>query len=93
MIPILHDWFKTGSTQIQAFNLGTSSWGAKLDGYWNIMWDGNKRPYSLVGARKNFDSFFNTGSSFTNTIALTGGSDKQTFRFSFSDLRSTAYHS
>ena len=42
----------------------------------------------LHGVQKNFDEFFQTGSSWTNTLSLTGGSDKQTFRFSFSDLRS-----
>jgi TonB-linked SusC/RagA family outer membrane protein len=76
------------TTAAQAFDWGTSSWGAKLDGSNNIMWDGISRPYSLVGVQKNFDEFFQTGSSWTNTLALTGGSDKQTFRFSFSDLRS-----
>ena len=54
----------------------------------HIMWDGVTRPYSLVGAQHNYDAFSRTGSSWTNTIALTGGSDKQNFRFSFSDLRS-----
>jgi len=73
-------------SQIQAFNIGQSSWGAKLDGSQNIMWDGQTRPYSLVGAQKNFDSFFQTGSTWTNSLALSGGGDKQTFRFSFSNM-------
>ncbi|MBK8881546.1 MAG: hypothetical protein IPN67_03950 [Bacteroidales bacterium] len=68
--------------------MGTSSWGAKLDGVPTIMWDGVTRPYSLVGIKKNYDSFFQTGSSWTNSLSLTGGSEKQTFRFSFADLRS-----
>jgi TonB-linked SusC/RagA family outer membrane protein len=78
------------TSQNQAFYAGTNSWGAKLDGQPNIMWDGETRPYSLVGVQKNFDSFFQTGNSWTNTLSLTGGSDKQTFRFSFSDLRSNS---
>ena len=76
------------TTQKQAFDWGNGGWGAKLDGTNNIMWDGVTRPYSLVGVQKNYDEFFQTGSSWTNSLALTGGSDKQTFRFSFSDLRS-----
>jgi TonB-dependent SusC/RagA subfamily outer membrane receptor len=77
------------TTQVQAFN-NESAWGAKLDGSQNIMWDGETRPYSLVGVKKNFDTFFRTGTSFTNTIAISGGGDKQTFRFSYSDLKSLA---
>lgn len=76
-------------SQDQAFFAGTNGWGAKLDNQPNIMWDGVTRPYSLVGTQKNFDNFFQTGNSFTNTLSFTGGSEKQTFRFSFSDLRST----
>ncbi len=67
---------------------GHPSWGAKLDGSLHIMWDGVTRPYSLVGVQKNYDNFFQTGSSWTNSLSLNGGSDKQTFRFSFADLRS-----
>jgi TonB-linked SusC/RagA family outer membrane protein len=84
---------KVGSkpvSQRQAFDIGQSSWGAKLDGSNNIMWDGVSRPYSLIGAQHNYDAFFNTGSSWTNSIAFTGGSDKQTFRFSFSDLKNSS---
>jgi TonB-linked SusC/RagA family outer membrane protein len=78
------------ATQAQAFDWGNNGWGPKLDGSPNIMWDGETRAYSLVGVDKNYDSFFRTGNSFTNTLSLSGGSDKQTFRFSFSDMRSTA---
>jgi TonB-linked SusC/RagA family outer membrane protein len=77
------------TTQVQAFN-NSAAWGAKLDGQPNIMWDGETRPYSLVGDKHNYDAYFKTGTSFTNTIALSGGSDKQTFRFSYSDLKSTS---
>jgi TonB-linked SusC/RagA family outer membrane protein len=77
------------ATQDQAFLWGTSSWGAKMDGVSTIMWDGNIRPYSLTGVPHNYNSFFQTGNSFTNTLSLSGGSEKHTYRFSFSDLRST----
>jgi TonB-linked SusC/RagA family outer membrane protein len=75
------------TTQAQAFDW-ESAWGAKLDGSSTIMWDGISRPYSYAG--DNWKRFFRTGNSFTNSIALTGGSDKQNFRFSFADLRSNA---
>jgi len=85
---------RPGSQQ-DAFELAPNSayekiaWGARLDGSQNIMWDGVSRPYSLVGVPHNYNAFFQTGNSFTNTLSLSGGSDKQTFRFSFSDLKST----
>src|SRR5690606_22377919 len=41
-------------------------------------------------AGDNFPRFFETGYNFTNTIALTGGSEAQNFRLSFSDLRNTS---
>ena len=75
------------TTQDQAFNW-ESAWGAKLDGTPNIMWDGETRPYSYAG--DNWSRFFRTGVSWTNSIALTGGSDNQNFRFSYSDLKSTS---
>jgi TonB-linked SusC/RagA family outer membrane protein len=76
-------------TAQQAFQWGTSSWGEKLDGVPTIMWDGQTRPYSLIGLQHNWDSFFQTGGSWTNTLAISGGSEKQTFRFSFSNMNST----
>ncbi len=62
----------------------TNSWGAKLDGSSVIQYDGVSRPYSAV--KDNFSKFYNTGTTFTNTFAVSGGSDKITYRFSMSDL-------
>jgi len=75
-------------TQNQAFDWGATSWGAKLDGSQNIMWDGQTRAYSYAG--DNWKRFFETGHSWTNTIALTGGNENQNFRFSFADLTSNS---
>jgi TonB-linked SusC/RagA family outer membrane protein len=76
------------ATQAQAFDWGTSSWGAKLDGQPNIMWDGKVRPYSYAG--NNWNRFYITGNSWTNSFALTGGNEKQSFRFSYSNLVSNS---
>jgi TonB-linked SusC/RagA family outer membrane protein len=62
----------------------TNSWGAKLDGSSVIQYDGVSRPYSAV--KDNFSKFYKTGTNFTNTFAISGGSDKITYRFSMSDL-------
>ena len=76
------------TTVQEAFNWGGSSWGPALDGSQTIGIDGVARPYSFAG--DNWDRFYQTGNAWTNSIALTGGGDKQTFRFGVSDLRSTA---
>lgn len=72
----------------EGLEYGGSAWGAKLDGSMVPQFDGVERPYSYMG--DNFNNYYRTGSTFTNTLALTGGSDTQTFRFSFSDLRNNA---
>lgn len=72
----------------QGREFGGISWGARLDGSPVYQFDGVERPYSYAG--DNFNRFYRTGSTLTNTVALTGGNDKQTFRFSMSDLRNEA---
>lgn len=69
----------------QGFLYGSSAWGGKLDGSMVYQFDGEQRPYVYAG--DNFDRYYRTGTTWTNTIALSGGNDKQTFRFSMSDLR------
>ncbi|MDP4221820.1 MAG: SusC/RagA family TonB-linked outer membrane protein [Bacteroidota bacterium] len=74
--------------QQQAYNWGaTSMWGPKLDGSSVIQFDGVARPYSYAG--DNWKRFYETGHTWTNSIAISGGGQKQTYRFSFSDLTNT----
>lgn len=69
----------------QAYGWGAGSmWGPKLDGTSVVQFDGVSRPYSYAG--DNWKRFYQTGHAWTNSIALSGGSERQTFRFSFSDL-------
>jgi len=68
----------------EAFDLGLSSWGAQLDGSSVVQWDGESRPYSYVG--NNAEHFYRTGTTFINTVAVSGGKDDINFRFSASDL-------
>lgn len=76
------------TSQSQAFSgWGASSWGPRYDGSSVIQFDGVSRPYSYVG--DNWARYYETGTSWTNTVALTGGSDKQNFRFSVSNLESS----
>jgi TonB-linked SusC/RagA family outer membrane protein len=76
------------TTATQAWNWGNTSWGTKMDGSPVMQFDSVARPYSYAG--NNFKRFFRTGKSWTNSISLSGGGEKQTFRFSVSDLRSDA---
>jgi TonB-linked SusC/RagA family outer membrane protein len=73
--------------QQEAYNWGTSSWGPKfgVGPAESVQFDGVVRPYAHAG--DNWDRFFRTGSTMTNSLSLTGGSDTQSFRFSLSDLR------
>jgi TonB-linked SusC/RagA family outer membrane protein len=71
-----------------AFNWGGDSWGPALDGSPTVGIDGVTRPYSYAG--DNWDRFYRTGKAWTNSFSVTGGGEKQTFRFSVSDLRSTS---
>lgn len=74
------------STAQQAFNWGNIAWGPAMNGGQVIQFDGVSRPYTYTG--DNWDRFYETGNAFTNSLAISGGGDNQTFRFSVSDLRS-----
>ncbi|MEO3406046.1 SusC/RagA family TonB-linked outer membrane protein [Mucilaginibacter sp. CAU 1740] len=72
-------------TDVQsAVNTGNSSWGEKLDGAPTIALDGKMHPYSAV--TNNIDKFYRTAPAFTNTLSVSGGSDKGVFRLSASNL-------
>jgi TonB-linked SusC/RagA family outer membrane protein len=75
-------------SQAEAFNWNAYSWGPKLSSQdSSIQFDGVTRPYSYAG--DNWDRFYQKGSTWTNTLTLTGGGEKQNFYFSASDLRNS----
>jgi TonB-linked SusC/RagA family outer membrane protein len=68
-----------------AFNgWSQQAWGPKFDGSSSVQFDGVSRPYSYAG--DNWKRFYKTGGTFTNSVALTGGSETQNFRFSVANL-------
>lgn len=71
-------------TQTEAINMGRLSFGTKMDGSEVIQFDGVKRPYSPQ--KDNIKNFYKTGTTFTNTVAFSGGSDNLTWRLSLSDM-------
>jgi TonB-linked SusC/RagA family outer membrane protein len=83
---ILTSVAKTPSTVGEHWNnwWGLQAWGPKFDGSPTVQFDGVTRPYSYTG--DNWDRFFKTGTTATNTISLVGGSETQNFRFSASNL-------
>ena len=65
---------------------GRQAWGPRFDGSDVLHWDGVVREYSYQGDQ--WDEFFETGTTLTNSLALSGGNEKQNFRLSLADLRS-----
>lgn len=63
---------------------GRISWGAKMDGSPVVQPDGVERPYSPQ--KHNTRNFYNNGTTFSNTLALSGGNENLNFRFSVSDM-------
>ncbi|CAN5570644.1 SusC/RagA family TonB-linked outer membrane protein [soil metagenome] len=70
--------------QQEAIAMGRLSWGAPLDGSMVINPDGVARPYSAQ--KNNIRNFYDNGSTFSNTIALNGGTETANFRFSASNM-------
>ncbi|MEM9676367.1 MAG: carboxypeptidase-like regulatory domain-containing protein, partial [Bacteroidota bacterium] len=72
------------TTGAEAFDFGTGDWGGRLDGSLVPQFDGVARPYSRVD--DNLDAFYRIGTTFTNTIGFSGGSENQRVRLNFSRL-------
>lgn len=75
------------ATQGEAASNGQFGWGEKYDGVPTVQFDGVLRPYSPLG-RDRFKEFYRTGNAMTNSIALSGGGEKGSFRTSFSHTQS-----
>ena len=67
----------------QAF--GLYAWGAKLDGSNVVQFDGVARPYADIGS--NLDRFYRTGSTWTNSLGLSGGDENYNFRIGVTNLQ------
>lgn len=70
-------------TQGDAQSFGQFGFGERLDGQPTMNFDGVMRPYS-AHPYQLFD-YLRNGSDFTNTVALTGGTGKGSFRVSFTN--------
>jgi len=74
------------TSQAEAVANGRTSWGAPLDGSMVIQPDGNSRPY--VAQRDNIKNFYQTGNTFSNTVAISASGKGAGFRFSAADMNS-----
>lgn len=61
-----------------------AAWGARLDGSDVVSWDGSMRPYAKQDDAVT--SFYETGVTSTNNLALSTSSENATARFGFSHL-------
>jgi TonB-linked SusC/RagA family outer membrane protein len=60
------------------------AWGPKMDGSLVAQWDGVSRPYTNKGS--NLDKFYQTGETYTNTIAVSSSNENGSTRFSVTNL-------
>jgi TonB-linked SusC/RagA family outer membrane protein len=72
------------TNQANAYASGGNSWGARIDGSNAMQFDGVTRPYSAH--QDNIKNFYQTGSTATNSLAFSGGSDNTNFRLSAANL-------
>lgn len=64
---------------------GRRSFGARIDGNTNYMAaDGQNHPYTAQ--KDNLKNFYQTGTTSTHSVALSGGSEKVMYRLSLADL-------
>ncbi|KAA2245414.1 SusC/RagA family TonB-linked outer membrane protein [Chitinophaga agrisoli] len=74
------------TTQQQAIDWGRRSFGTPMDGSLYTAFDGKQHPYSPQ--KDNIKNFYNTGTTFINTLAFNGGSEVVNYRFSLSNTDS-----
>lgn len=76
---------RPGVRNVSPVTTGQFSWGERYDGVPTVQYDGVLRPYSApTGSR--IKEFFNTGITTTNTIAVSSGGPRGSFRISFSNM-------
>jgi len=75
---------KRPATILEAGNTGTWSFGERIDGQPTIQFDGQIKPYTAVKGRIN--KFYRTGSTWSNTVSMSGGNEQGSFNLSLSDM-------
>jgi TonB-linked SusC/RagA family outer membrane protein len=76
---------RPGVRGVSPISSGQFGWGERYDGVPTIQFDGVLRPYSAPSGSRIKD-FYNTGITTTNSIAVSSGGPKGSFRASFSNM-------
>lgn len=76
------------ATVADAQSSGVHSFGVKFDGQPTPQFDGSMQPYAAY--KNRIKDFYRSGYSWTNSVALSGGSDKGSFRLSFANTDANA---
>ena len=66
-----------------------TSWGSKFDGElhpWGRVVNDQQRVKPFVGLKNNVKEFFETGKTFTNSLALQGGNENSNYYVSYSNV-------
>lgn len=79
---------KRPATVADAQSSGVFAFGEKFDGKLTPQFDGSMQPY--VANKNRIKDFYRTGTNWTNSVALSGGSDKGNFRLSFANTDAAA---
>jgi len=79
---------KRPTTVAEAQSSGVFAFGEKMDGAMAPQFDGSMQPYSPN--KNRIRDFYRTGTSFTNSVALSGGNEKGNFRLSFANTDANA---
>jgi TonB-linked SusC/RagA family outer membrane protein len=75
-------------TVADAQSSGVFAFGEKFDGVLTPQFDGSMQPYSPN--KNRIKDYYRTGTNWTNSVALSGGSDKGNFRLSFANTDAEA---
>lgn len=82
LLPDMQNQYGQGRDGLVDLTTG-GSWGAQLDGSSQPYYTGENRPY--VAEPNNIKDFFENGSTFINTVAIDGGNDVASVRFSYTN--------
>ncbi|WP_228084866.1 SusC/RagA family TonB-linked outer membrane protein [Mucilaginibacter sp. JRF] len=77
------EYGKRQTTLAEAQTFGVHAFGERFDGVPTIQFDGSMQPYSPHKDR--ISRFYRTGRNFSNSVAISGGSEKGSFRLSFAN--------
>lgn len=92
LLPELQNEYGMGSMGTASPDLATlkgtsGSWGPKLDGASQPYWTSDGATQAYNAQPDNVKDFFRTGTNLVNTVAFEGGTDRSSFRFSFSNTK------